>query len=332
VAAAVAGDVIQFDHGLKGIVSLSTDLAFGRSLTIRGNLDPTGNPLVILSRGGATTSTALTVGTGVTAAVSGLGFTGSTMHAVTNLGTLTLDDVLVSGNHLGDAYNRSRGAVVGGFGSVFNTGALTVTDSVIRDNQSVGYGSPVGGVGVYSTGTLTVMRTQLTNNVAVINPGDVSTIGSAAITHGGGVFNNGGAATLIDCTLTGNAAYTRGAVYSHVSKTLTLTRCTVTSNTAFNGGGVGVSGGVAGGHLHGQHDSRQHRSERGRRDVRRHQHWRAGGDPAGLKYADRFSVVGVPHTADLMTGAGGHSWAYFDHMAGPLFAFLAEAAGKQSRK
>jgi S-formylglutathione hydrolase FrmB len=56
--------------------------------------------------------------------------------------------------------------------------------------------------------------------------------------------------------------------------------------------------------------------------------WFRGND----RLHEKLSAVGIPHTADLMTTAGGHTWAYFDHMAGPLFTFLASAMAKQSRR
>lgn len=56
--------------------------------------------------------------------------------------------------------------------------------------------------------------------------------------------------------------------------------------------------------------------------------WFRGND----RLHEKLSAVGVPHTADLTTSAGGHSWGYFDHMAGPLFTFLSEAMAKQARK
>jgi pimeloyl-ACP methyl ester carboxylesterase len=56
--------------------------------------------------------------------------------------------------------------------------------------------------------------------------------------------------------------------------------------------------------------------------------WFRGND----RLHEKLSAVGIPHTADLTTSAGGHSWAYFDRIAGPLFAFLAEAVAKQVRR
>ena len=56
--------------------------------------------------------------------------------------------------------------------------------------------------------------------------------------------------------------------------------------------------------------------------------WFRGND----RLHEKLAAVGVPHTADLTTSAGGHSWAYFDRMADPLFAFLVAAVAKQSRR
>ena len=57
-------------------------------------------------------------------------------------------------------------------------------------------------------------------------------------------------------------------------------------------------------------------------------YWHRGND----RLHEKLAAVGIPHTADLDTSAGGHSWAYFDHMANPLFAFLVQAVAKQSRR
>lgn len=56
--------------------------------------------------------------------------------------------------------------------------------------------------------------------------------------------------------------------------------------------------------------------------------WFRGND----RLHEKLAAVGLPHTADLTTTAGGHSWAYFDAMAGPLFAFVTAALEQQSRR
>jgi S-formylglutathione hydrolase len=47
---------------------------------------------------------------------------------------------------------------------------------------------------------------------------------------------------------------------------------------------------------------------------------------------EKLNALGVPHTADLTTRAGGHTWEYFDHMAGPTIEFLVAGLEQQSRR
>ena len=56
--------------------------------------------------------------------------------------------------------------------------------------------------------------------------------------------------------------------------------------------------------------------------------WFRGND----RLHEKLSAVGVPHTADLATEAGGHSWAYFDAMAAPMLRFLVQALTADARR
>ncbi len=56
--------------------------------------------------------------------------------------------------------------------------------------------------------------------------------------------------------------------------------------------------------------------------------WYRGND----RLHEKLAATGVPHTADLDTAAGGHTWAYFDAMAGPMIAFVKEALSRESRR
>jgi hypothetical protein len=239
LAAAAAGDTIAFAPDLQGAIALGSTLTLDRNITVAGNLDAAGNPLVTLSRGGADGSTDLLVGAGVTASVGGLGFTGSTWHALENQGSLTLDHVTVSGNRLGYIFS---GLGINYFGTVDNAGTLTVRDSTISDNRVNGRGPGAGdglqgGAGIWSTGTLTVLRTRLVNNLA---EGTASSVG---FTRGGAICNWGGTATVTACTLTGNQASDGGGLYS--MGTLTISGCTVSDNSAVLDGGGLFAGGTA---------------------------------------------------------------------------------------
>src|SRR5262249_58309364 len=59
LAAAAPGDTIDFAPGLRGTINLGSDLILDRNLTILGNLDAAGNPLVTLSRNNAPLATDL---------------------------------------------------------------------------------------------------------------------------------------------------------------------------------------------------------------------------------------------------------------------------------
>jgi esterase/lipase superfamily enzyme len=56
--------------------------------------------------------------------------------------------------------------------------------------------------------------------------------------------------------------------------------------------------------------------------------WYRGND----RLHEKLSALGVPHTIDLTTQAGGHSWQYFDHMAEPTLRFVYEGLEKESRR
>lgn len=58
------------------------------------------------------------------------------------------------------------------------------------------------------------------------------------------------------------------------------------------------------------------------------QHWIRGAD----RMHEKLSALGIAHTADLTTRAGGHSWDYFNHMAERVQRFLFDALVHESRR
>ena len=56
--------------------------------------------------------------------------------------------------------------------------------------------------------------------------------------------------------------------------------------------------------------------------------WYRGND----RLDEKLAALGVPHTVDLTTQAGGHSWPYFDHMAERTLRFLYDGLEKESRR
>jgi S-formylglutathione hydrolase len=56
--------------------------------------------------------------------------------------------------------------------------------------------------------------------------------------------------------------------------------------------------------------------------------WQRGND----RLHEKLSALGIPHTADLSTRGGGHSWDYFNRMAGPAVRFLVAGLEQESRR
>jgi S-formylglutathione hydrolase len=56
--------------------------------------------------------------------------------------------------------------------------------------------------------------------------------------------------------------------------------------------------------------------------------WFRGND----RLHEKLGALGVPHTIDFTTTAGGHTWDYFTKMAEPTIRFLADGLEKESRR
>ncbi len=56
--------------------------------------------------------------------------------------------------------------------------------------------------------------------------------------------------------------------------------------------------------------------------------WYRGND----RLHEKLTALGVPHEADLTTRAGGHSWDYFNHMAGRAVRFVVAGLETESRR
>ena len=56
--------------------------------------------------------------------------------------------------------------------------------------------------------------------------------------------------------------------------------------------------------------------------------WFRGSD----RLHEKLNALGVEHTADLATGGGGHSWAYFNRMAERVMRFLRDGLEQESRR
>jgi S-formylglutathione hydrolase len=56
--------------------------------------------------------------------------------------------------------------------------------------------------------------------------------------------------------------------------------------------------------------------------------WYRGND----RLREKMAALGVPHTFGLTTLAEGHTWDYFDHMAGTVLSFLHDSLEEEARR
>jgi hypothetical protein len=176
--------------------------------------------------------------------------------------TLTVTDCDVDGN-------------TAGFGAgVYNAGTLTLSDSRLTNNVTVGdwgYGGGViiwyrataalqndvitgnsanDGGGVWSAGTTTISASKIDNNTAARTGGGIITEdGSLTVENseinnndnstgwgGGGLYVDYGTVTLSHCDISGNTSgWDGGGIFNW--DTLTLTDCTLSGDTAADAGG-----------------------------------------------------------------------------------------------
>jgi len=172
-------------------------------------------------------------------------------HFVINQGTLTLQNVVLSGNrdnvagnHGGIAFGVMNlvqrlymeiGSVIennraGQGGGVFMAGSnahFTVDGGIIRNNESTGAG---GGVSITASSNFTMYSGDIEGNTATNQAGGIQVAAST--------FN------MIDGNIYGNTANVGGGIFiSNSAGTVNMQSGRIENNTAFNdGGGVSVTG------------------------------------------------------------------------------------------
>ena len=220
VANASSGDVITFAVACPAttgqpLIALSTTIAVATNLTIDG---PGANALAVGDTGGGVFS----VAGGVTATISGFTIRGNAPAGtvggggIVNDGTLTLTDSILPDDNSGfDG------------GGIYNAGALDVADSTLAGDRA-----KVDGGGIYNDGgTVVVSHSTLLANSASAHGGAVYNAGATTNTPGGTV-------TITDSTVANNSATDDGgAVYNDVGAEVSVTGSTI------SGGGGGLDGG-----------------------------------------------------------------------------------------
>lgn len=272
-AANAAGGSNTITFAVTGVFALTTGNelhvsgAPQQNLTIRGD----GPAKTVIDGGGTTRVMAIDAGAAVT--VSGLTIRNGSADfggGVLNLGSLSISNSVVTGNHANIAGGGirnggasatatltnttiagNRAGVVGG-GIANSGGTLTVTGSVISGNASNGTG---GGGGIATLGPTVVSRTLVTGNTAVDHGGGIavganhttvsdSVVSNNAVTgtnvgNDGGGITNYATLTVSKTAVTGNrAAHDGGGIANEFGATATVTDSLLSRNSASRGGGL----------------------------------------------------------------------------------------------
>ena len=146
-----------------------------------------------------------------------------------NSGALTVTNSTLSGN----------GATTRG-GGIYNSGTLSVINSAFSSNNA-----PYGG-GLYTNGTLSVINSTFSGNTTKYHGGGIENEGTLSVinstfsynnaTYGGGIYNYG-TLSMSNSTLFGHGAIYGGGIYNY--GTLSVTNSTLAGNYApYGGGGI----------------------------------------------------------------------------------------------
>ena len=224
-------DVIDFAHGLRGTVALTSG-----ELSITDDLEIDGPGARRLAVSGSDVSRVFRIGSGVTASIEDL----TVSHGrgllrgggISNAGTLTLSDAVVSDNRVVGL--PGVGMAVDAFGGgVFNTGTLTVRHTRFVGNQSTGGDGVPGGPGSGGLGG------------AIASLGSATAPASVVVSHSTFVDNRAvGGAAGAGATFTRNGL---GGALMNDASTMIVSHSLFRDNLAMGGfGGGAVSFGSGG--------------------------------------------------------------------------------------
>lgn len=192
-----------------------------------------------VERAAATEFRIFDFGPGVTATLSGVTVTGGADPEGAGIAgdstDLTLLRVVVADNEAWDeAVDVAKETALATGGGIFNTGPLTVRESVIRDNRAIavdgGMLTRAIGAGVAALGPVTIDRSTISGNVAEAERGKQTRA------WGGGLSATEGA-VVERSTISGNSVFADGGLTNEArggglrGANLTLTSSTVTGNS-----------------------------------------------------------------------------------------------------
>jgi hypothetical protein len=219
--------VIDFIHGLKGTITLSSTLNITGNVTINGAGITLNGALkvqdIAISGGGSVMLNGLRISKG-NATPSGIG---GGIYINDAGGTVTLSQCIVSGNHA--------------------TGARGVAGNIVTNSGTPGSYGEGGGIAIMA-GTVSIQGSTISGNVAVGGAGGAGGY-NGGNAEGGGIFNQG-TLTLINSHITGNTATGgagtvgfNGAAYS-VAVSGPLVAANGGQGGSAYGGGIANSGGT----------------------------------------------------------------------------------------
>jgi fibronectin-binding autotransporter adhesin len=211
---------------------------------------------ITVSGGGL--SGVFTVASGVTASLTDLtitdGAAASNGGGIDNSGTLTLSDVVITGNtaSLGGGITNEAAATLSitdssltnntastSGGGLTNMGAATLLNDTITGNTA-GSG---GGIANLLSGTLIISGGAVVAAPADLTITDTTLASNSATGGNGGGIDNTGSVTVNDSTINNNSATALGGGIGNESGGIfTATNVTLADNSAVSGGGIGNSG------------------------------------------------------------------------------------------
>ena len=242
-------DTIQFQLPNPSTITLGSALdPISGDLNIQGpgasQLTVSGNSLyrVFNIASGKTVSISGLTVTGGSAAVAGCTVAGAGA-GIFNNGTLTLDRVVVTGNH---ATGTDSGSVACAYGAgINNYDTLTLNQSTVSGNRAsatetgAGDSAVAEGAGIANAemGTMRIDQSTVSNNTVHA----VVTGGAVAMAPGAGILNVGGA-TVTNTTVTNNGIITPGGQGGGINNSLgslALRNDTISQNIASSSIGDG---------------------------------------------------------------------------------------------
>lgn len=239
ISLAADGDAIVFDSEVSGTITLGSELAIARNISISGP----GSAIVTVSGNGATRI--FNIASNAFVRIAGLNVTrGSTAElggAILNRGSLEVSDCRFFNNVAGMTAGAGQG------GAICNTGWLLAENCVFQDNRATGNGGAIR-----STGDVAVRDCVFSNNRSDFFGGALynfaaGVVNGCSITgsvsgHGAAIWNENEGLGVFNSTINRNTTAGQGAGIANKNGSVLVFNSTFSSNNATAGGGAILTG------------------------------------------------------------------------------------------